>query len=146
MMFLGIFLSFAAVGFFCWLIFTLAIFALPFYAGLSVFLWCYGAEFGWFLSFLLGAFAAGLTLAVGQALFELVRPVWARLAIALAFVAPAAVAGYHVALGILRLTIPSEPFQIGLAIIGAMLVGGAAFSQMAGMAVDQPPTAPAART
>ena len=35
MIFLGIILSIAAIGFFCWLLFTLAVFALPFFAGLT---------------------------------------------------------------------------------------------------------------
>jgi hypothetical protein len=36
MIILGILLSFAAIGFFCWLLFTLAVFALPFFAGVSL--------------------------------------------------------------------------------------------------------------
>lgn len=35
MILLGIILSIAAIGFFCWLLFTLAVFALPFFAGLT---------------------------------------------------------------------------------------------------------------
>ena len=35
MIFLGILLSIAAIGFFCWLLFTLAVFALPFFAGIT---------------------------------------------------------------------------------------------------------------
>lgn len=36
MIFLGILLSIAAISFFCWLLFTLAVFALPFFAGVTV--------------------------------------------------------------------------------------------------------------
>ena len=35
MIFLGIILSIAAIGFFCWLLFTLAVFALPLFAGVT---------------------------------------------------------------------------------------------------------------
>ena len=35
MIFLGILLSISAIGFFCWLLFTLAVFALPFFAGIT---------------------------------------------------------------------------------------------------------------
>ncbi len=39
MIFLGILLSIAAIGFFCWLLFTLAVFALPFFAGITAGAW-----------------------------------------------------------------------------------------------------------
>lgn len=41
MIILGILLSIAAIGFFCWLLFTLAVFALPFFVGMSVGAWAY---------------------------------------------------------------------------------------------------------
>ncbi len=41
MIILGIILSIAAIGFFCWLLFTLAVFALPFFAGVSLGLWAH---------------------------------------------------------------------------------------------------------
>ncbi len=41
MIILGILLSFAVIGFFCGLLFTLAVFALPFFAGVSAGLWAY---------------------------------------------------------------------------------------------------------
>ena len=36
---LGILASVAGIGFFCWLLFTLAVYALPFFAGVTVGLW-----------------------------------------------------------------------------------------------------------
>ena len=47
MIFLGILLSIAAIGFFCWLLFTLAVFALPFFAGVSAGIWAYHTGAGW---------------------------------------------------------------------------------------------------
>lgn len=41
MIFLGILLSIVVIGFFCWLLFTLAVFALPFFAGVTVGAWAY---------------------------------------------------------------------------------------------------------
>ncbi|MBV1707950.1 MAG: hypothetical protein KGQ37_12175 [Hyphomicrobiales bacterium] len=41
MIILGIILSVAAIGFFCWLLFNLAVFALPFFAGVSTALRAY---------------------------------------------------------------------------------------------------------
>ena len=59
MIFLGIILSIAAIGFFCWLLFTLAVFALPFFAGVSLGMWAYHTGAGW-----LGAIIAGVVLTV----------------------------------------------------------------------------------
>ena len=39
MIFISILLSIAAIGFLCWLLFTLALFALPFFAGVTVGMW-----------------------------------------------------------------------------------------------------------
>ena len=38
MLALGLLLNFAGIGLFCWLIFTLAAYALPFFVGLCVFM------------------------------------------------------------------------------------------------------------
>ena len=80
------------------------------------------------------ALLAGLVLALGQGLLMVVRPLWARFLIALAFVAPAGVAGFHATLGITRLLMPSEAWQVVFAIIGAVAVGITAFLRVAGMA------------
>ena len=41
MIFIGILSSIAAIGALCWLLFTLAVFALPFFAGVSAGTWAY---------------------------------------------------------------------------------------------------------
>ena len=139
MIFLGILLSIAAIGFFCWLLFTLAVFALPFFAGITAGAWAYDTGAGWLGAILVGVVAAGLTLGIGQVLLGTVRPLWARMLIALAFVAPAALAGYHATHGIVKHTMPSEPWQIVFSIIGAVAVGATAFMRVAAMAAAVPP-------
>ena len=47
MIILGIVLSFAAIGILCWLLFTLAVFALPFFAGVTAGTWAYDTGAGW---------------------------------------------------------------------------------------------------
>ena len=48
MIILGIVLSFAAIGILCWLLFTLAVFALPFFAGVTAGTWaCFGYTGTW---------------------------------------------------------------------------------------------------
>ena len=108
MIFLGILISIAAIGFFCWLLFTLAVFALPFFAGLSVGVWAYHTGAGWLGAIVVGVVGGGLTLGVGQILVLTVRPMWAKLAIALIFVAPAAIAGFHATHGIVKHAMPSR--------------------------------------
>ena len=134
MIFLGILLSIAAIGFFCWLLFTLAVFALPLFAGLSVGTWAWHTGAGWLGAIIVGVIAAGLTFGIGQALFAIVRPMWARLLIALVFVAPAVMAGYHATHGIVKHTMPSEAWQIVFSVIGAIAVGITALVRVTGMA------------
>jgi hypothetical protein len=134
MIFIGTLFSVAAIGFFCWLLFTLAIFALPFFAGVTAGMWAYDTGAGWLGASLVGALATGLMFGIGQLLLVFVRPLWARIAIALAFVAPAALAGYHATHGIVKHTIPSEGWQFAFSVIGAIAVGVTALIRMAAMA------------
>ena len=138
MIILGIVLSFAAIGILCWLLFTLAVFALPFFAGVTAGTWAYDTGAGWLGAILIGMLGAGLTLGVGQLLLGIVRPLWARLLIALAFVAPAAIAGFHATHGIVKHTMPSETWQLVFSVIGAVAVGVTAFARVAGMASTGP--------
>lgn len=138
MIILGILLSFAVIGFFCWLLFTLAVFALPFFAGVSAGLWAYHTGAGWLGAIIVGLVCAALTLGIGQFLLIVVQPLWARMLITLAFVAPAALAGYHATHGIVKHTMPSEPWQIVFSIIGAVAVGATAFMRVAAMAAAAP--------
>ena len=134
MIFIGILFSIAAIGFLCWLLFTLAVFALPFFAGVSAGMWAYDTGAGWLGAILVGALAAGLTFGVSQLLLVFVRPIWARIAIALAFVAPAALAGYHATHGIVKHTMPSEGWQIAFSVVGAIAAGVTSLMRMAAMA------------
>ena len=145
MIVLGILVSIAAIGTMCWLLFNLAVFALPLFIGLNAGTWAYGTGAGWLGAILIGLVAAGLTLAVGQGLLMLVRPIWARILIALAFVAPAGVAGFHATPGIVKHMMPSETWQIIFSVIGAGAVGVAAVLRGAGMATAGPADSSLAR-
>jgi hypothetical protein len=68
MIFLRILLGITAIGFFCWLLFTLAVFALPFFAGVTAGTWAYHTGAGWLGAILVGIVGAGLTLGIGQIL------------------------------------------------------------------------------
>lgn len=144
-MILGILLSIAAIGFFCWLLFTLAVFALPFFVGVSAGSWALHTGAGWLGAIVVGTVAAGLTFGIGQVLLAIVRPTWMKLAIALTFVAPAVRAGYHAVHGIVKHTMPSETWQIVFSGLGAIAVGVTAFLRVAGMATTDLSTGTATR-
>ncbi|MGE0294224.1 MAG: hypothetical protein AB7P97_17885 [Hyphomonadaceae bacterium] len=134
MIILGILLCMVAIGFLCWLLFTLAVFALPFFVGVTTGMWAFNSGAGWPGAIIVGALAAGLTFGVGQLLLGTVRPLWAKVAITLVFVAPAAVAGYHATHGIAKHLMPSDAWQIAFSIFGAVAVSVAAFVRIAGAA------------
>jgi len=145
MLFLSILVSIAAIGFLCWLLFTLAVFALPLFAGVSIGAWAYGTGAGWPGAILIGLVGAALTLGIGQFLMIVVRPLWIRLLVAAAFVLPAAIAGFHATHGIVKHTMPSETWQIIFSVIGAIAVGITAFLRVAGMAAPPPSSGTVAR-
>lgn len=68
----------------------------------------------------------------------LIRPLWARLLIALAFVGPAGVAGFYATLGVVKHLMPGEAWQIVFAVIGAIAVGVTAFLRVADMTASDP--------
>ena len=61
MIFFGILVSLAAIGTMCWLLFNLAVFALPFFAGVTLGTWAYGTGAGWLGATVIGAVAVGIT-------------------------------------------------------------------------------------
>ncbi len=131
MIILGIILSIFAMAFFCWLLFTLAVYALPFFVGLAVAFAAYHAGYGVFGSAVIAIIAGAAVLALGQLAFAQVRTPILRALIALVFAVPAAIAGYHATLGIAQFCITSTPLSHILAVVGAALVGGTAWSRMA---------------
>lgn len=140
MIILAILASFAAIGLLCWLLFTLAVFALPAFVGVTAGSWAHGTGAGIPGAILVGAVAAALTLAAGHLLIAFVRPLWLKLAVAVIFVAPAAVAGFHATHGIVKHLMPSDAWQITFSVVGAIAVGIAAFVRIAGMATATGPT------
>ncbi|MCK1323544.1 hypothetical protein IVA94_22125 [Bradyrhizobium sp. 156] len=140
MMILAALASLAAIGLLCWLLFTLAVFALPAFVGVNAGAWAHGTSAGIPGAVLVGTGAAALTLAAGHLLITFVRPMWLKLIVAIAFVAPAAVAGFHATHGIVKHLMPSEGWQITFSVIGAIAVGITAFIRVAGIAAASGPS------
>jgi hypothetical protein len=119
--------SLAAIGVLCWLLFTLTVFALPAFIGVSAGIWAHQTGAGLVGAIVIGVAAAGIALGVGQLLLAMLRPVWLKILVALAFVAPAAIAGFHATHGIVKHTMPSEAWQLVFSVVGAIAVAVTAF-------------------
>jgi hypothetical protein len=130
MLVIGLVLSSAGVGFFCWLLFTLAVYALPFFAGLTAGLAAFQSGSGVIGALVVGVLTGGATLAIGQIACAAVRTPLIRAAIALLFAVPAAIAGYHETFGLADFGIPSAAWREVFEIVGAVLVGGTAWARM----------------
>jgi hypothetical protein len=127
---IGIVLGIVGLGFFCWLLFTLAVYALPFFAGLTAALAAFHGGSGVIGAFLVGILAGCATLAIGRVAFSIVRSPVIRAFVGLLYAAPAAIAGYHASLGLAQVGVPSEGWRAGFAILGAILIGGTAWTRL----------------
>jgi hypothetical protein len=104
---------------------------LPVFAGLAAGVAAYHSGSGEFGAFLVGLIAGALALAAGQVAVAAFRSPVIRTAIALVFAVPAAMAGYHAALGLAQLGVPAELWQRAFAVIGAAPVGATAWARLA---------------
>ncbi len=138
MIVLGPLLVIAGIGFFCWLLFTLAVFALPFFVGLTVGLWALHSGAGALGGILVGLVAGGATFGVGQFALGFVPWTWLRMLIILLFVAPATVAGYSATHGLAQMAMPSATWQMIFSVIGAIAVSVTAFVRFTGVAAPGP--------
>jgi hypothetical protein len=121
-----------------WLVFTLAVYALPLCVGATVGIAAHDSGAGGAGSFILGVLAAGAVAIVGQLISAVARPLWMRLIVAVLFAGPAAVAGYTATHGIAKHLIPSDGWQIAFSLAGAIAVGVTALFRLAGAAPPEP--------
>jgi hypothetical protein len=108
---LGIIVSLFGLGTMLVLLFTLAIYAVPFFVGLTVGMWAFETGAGVIGAVLVGLVAGVVALFAAQLLFASVPSLALRAVIALLFAAPAALAGYHAVLWISALLVPSEVWR-----------------------------------
>jgi hypothetical protein len=130
MIIIGLILGVFGIGFFCWLLFTLAIYALPFFAGLTAGLAAFHGGAGVLGALAVGAAAGIATLIAGQLAFAATRSIIIRAAVALLFAVPAAIAGYHATLGLAEIGVLSQGWCEVFAVLGAIIVGSMAWAQM----------------
>lgn len=127
----GIVFNLIGLGCFCWLLFALAVHALPVFVGVTVGVAAFHNGAGVVGAILVALVSAAISLFVGQIAFAATRSLRLRAAIAAVFAAPAAVAGYHVALSLADIGAPLAIWREALALIGAMIVGGTAWARIA---------------
>jgi hypothetical protein len=130
MIVVGIVLSVVGTGFFCWLLFTLAVYALPFFAGMTAGLAAFHSGSGVIGAIIIAVLAGGATLAIGQIVFATVRTPLIRAVIGLLYAVPATMAGYHATLRLAHIGMPSEGWREAFAVVGAALIGGTAWARM----------------
>jgi len=131
---LGIVVSLFGLGAMLVLLFTLAIYAAPFFVGLTAGMWAFETGAAVIGAVVVGLVAGVVALFAAQLLFASVRSLALRAVIALLFAAPAAVAGYHAVLGVSALLVPSEAWRHVFAAIGGLVVGVSAAVQLAAFA------------
>ena len=131
MLIIGIILSFVVLAYLCWLLFTLAVNAVPFFAGVTAGLATYHTGSGPIGAIIVGLVASSITFAAGQIAFTTIRSPLVRAVIAVLFAVPAAVAGYHAALGLAQIAVPTEGWRQAIAVIGAIAVAATAWARMA---------------
>jgi hypothetical protein len=131
MLIIGIVLAFIALAYLCWVLFALAVYALPFFAGLSAGLAAYHSGSGPIGAIIVGVVTGAVTLLLGQVAFAKVRSSLIRIVVALFFAAPAALAGYHAALGLAYVAIAGEGWRDAMAIAGAIIAAVTAWARIA---------------
>jgi hypothetical protein len=138
MIIIGIILSFVALAYLCWLLFVLAVYALPFFVGTAVGLVVYQNGSGPMAAIVIGAIASGVALVAARLAFTTLRSPFVRAMIASVFAIPAALAGYHAALGLAHIGAATNGWQQAIAVIGAAIVAATAWARMTLSAPPEP--------
>ena len=120
-----------AIGFFCWLLFQLAVYAFPFFIAVTAGFAAYHHVVALPVSLLLALLAGAATLGAGQAAFSHLTSSALRTTVGLLFAMPAAWAGYAAAVSIAGLATTSH-FWCGMAgILSALATGATALMRLA---------------
>ena len=121
----------ALVAGLCVLAYTLAVYALPFMLGMKAARLAYASDSGLIGAGLVGLIAGAAAYGLLMVLFMGVRTPILRLAVALTFAAPAAIAGFSLVHGITRDAGPSEIWRVIFCLIGGSVTGLSALMRIA---------------
>lgn len=128
----------AVVGTLCWLVFTFAVYAVPAFVGLSAAMFAHQTGAGTFGALAVGLLAGAATLVVGQRMIASMRSPQLRFLLTFLFAAPAGVAGYHAAHGIMSMSPPAPGWHELLSVAGGLLVAFVAWKRMTALADADP--------
>ncbi|SFQ61237.1 hypothetical protein SAMN05421853_11318 [Roseivivax halotolerans] len=120
------------LGALCWILFNLAVYALPFAIGLTCGMYLYESGQGVFLSIIAGLFIGGFIAAVGEFAFDRIRSIPIKLAIGLIYAIPAGITGFHAAKGLAEFGSASAAAITILSWLGALVIGGTAWARVTG--------------
>jgi hypothetical protein len=137
-MIITILLSLAGIGLMLWLLFTFAVYALPFYAGITATVLVYKHDAGWLGAGFVGLLSGAAVLLLGQFLFATLRSPTARATVAVTYAVPAGLAGYHAVHGLSAIGGMSEPWRIAFSILGAVMVGSVAWTRVSALYAGGP--------
>jgi hypothetical protein len=137
MLALGLVLNTLGIGLFCWAIFALAVYALPFFVALSIGITALQSGAGVVGALLIGTAGGALTLVIGQLGVAVTRSSTMRIAIATAFAVPAVVTGYHVVFALSQIGASPAWCEV-FACVGALRVGGTAWTRLTTFAETRP--------
>lgn len=115
----------------CVLAYRLATYALPLILALEAARCAYGTGAGWIGAGIVGLFAGIASFGVLAFLFATLRIPILRIAVALIFAVPAAVAGYALVHGVTREAVPSKIWRQIFCIAAGAVVGCSAFARLA---------------
>lgn len=124
-------LSVVLTGAMCALAYTLATYALPFLFAVTMTRLAFATGAGFVGAGIVGLFAGVAAYGFLAYLFTTLRSSSLRLAVALIFAIPAAIAGYALAYGITREAIPSEIWRQIFCVVGGISVGLSALAKLA---------------
>jgi hypothetical protein len=114
----------------CVLAYRLATYALPFMLALEIARFAYGKGAGWIGAGIVGFCVGVAVFGILAFLFATLRAPVLRIAVALIFAAPAAVAGYALVHGVTREAVPSEIWRQIFCIAGGIFVGCSALARL----------------
>ena len=134
-------LSLLGLGVICWVLFNLAVYALPFFVAVTVGHTLYTSEVGLIGAIAAAFFAGAATLILGQIAFATIRSTPVRLTLGALYAFPAGIAGFHAIKGLSAMGGADETWTLVSAGIGAVIVGVTALARVAALSgsEDQPP-------
>ena len=127
-------LSLLGLGVICWILFSLAVYALPFFVAVTVGHYLYTSEVGLISAIAAAFFAGAVTLVLGQIAFATIRSTPVRLALGALYALPAGLAGFHAIKGLSQIGSADETWTLVFASIGAVIVGVTAWARVSALA------------